>query len=515
MDTGSGLIEVRLNGDHLVHGKGETTISPLVNGENTQAQYSPNRTPPTCFTRSMATARKSRAKASPESTGDALLPTTAGPTAEEQRHFRKTNDAIGIRVREGKLTLLTRKVLNALMLNAQEQRNPGVNAPIDTAVASKYFWIPMSDLARDASYDSKDTALLKSQLQEIQAIRLVLEDDRQWTSEMLISSVKIINPTGTKSKHGGRVWLGYSFPPEVHELVMAPGTYTKLNIYYQSLLRTGSALALYEVARRYATNPRHLTDRQTYEHWYVVLTGHPLPVDGKLPPYKYFKRDVINKNIAEINALTDIHVHLIEHKTGRRVTHLQFHTELSAQPQLDFPGPPVIDSELLDKLTALGMSQHEAQDSLAAHGDTRTRGALMLLDKRINQAGATPLDSKLAYLRWALKEGDQALKTIEKSKPKAPKTQPASDAVKTLMDEFMAARNKHAYDVYIELPPDKQQQVFERFRNETTHAQAKKATGPTNAMLRSLFQTWYAKDLYGEPSATDLAEYVASRPAKS
>lgn len=123
--------------------------------------------------------------------------------------------------------------------------------------------------------------------------------------------------TGCLKKHGGQVWFGFAFPPEVHELVMAPGTYTRLNIIYQGLLRSGTALALYEICRRYATNPSKRTHIETYEHWYGALTGNAVSKDDP-PPYKYFKRDVIKPAVAQINALTDINVELIEHKNGRK-----------------------------------------------------------------------------------------------------------------------------------------------------------------------------------------------------
>ena len=224
--------------------------------------------------------------------------------AADLKQFRKTNEAIGLRVVEGNLSLLSRKVFNVMMYHAQGAREPGLNAPIDTPAAKKYFWIPLSELARDAAYDSKDVAYLKQQLENMQDIKLLMETERQWTSERLVSSVTLVNPDGL-NKHSGQVWFGYAFPPEVHEQVMAPSTYTRLSIVYQSSLKSGSALALYEICRRYATNPSKVTSIQTYEHWYGVITGNPISISTP-PVYKYFKRDTLKPAIAEINALTDI-----------------------------------------------------------------------------------------------------------------------------------------------------------------------------------------------------------------
>lgn len=432
---------------------------------------------------------------------------------DDKREFRKTNEAIGLRVKEGRLSLLTRKVLNVLMYHAQEQKAPGVNAPIDTPANRKYFWIPLSDLAKDANYDSKDTSLLKSQLEEMQSIKLVMEDERQWTSEYLVSSVKLVNPAGLHTKHGGRVWLGYTFPPEVHELVMAPGTYTKLSIFYQGLLKSGASLALYEICRRYASNPSRLTNQDTYAHWYVVLTGNPISSEDDLPPYKYFKRDVISKAIAEINALTDINVELVEHKSGRKVEQLQFRVEQAKQGQLEFPVPPVLDSQLLERLTHLGLSQNEAQDLVATQGDEKVRAAVRMTEDRMMQRTAAPLESPLAYFRWALKDGSGAaqqksLEAADKPAPKPPKVE--EGAGKSLMDEFQAARARKAFGAYSDMTELEQGELWSRFKAGSKLKSVKEASGPSGAMLRSLFSTWLAQQWWGEPSASDLAEFIAS-----
>lgn len=261
----------------------------------------------------------------------------------QTREFRKTNEAIGLRVTEGNLTLLKRKIFNVMMYHAQRMKLTGTNSPIKTSTSDKYFWIPLSELARDAAYDSKDMEFLKEQLEGLQDIKLLMENDRQWTSERLVSSVTLINPKGlkNKNKNSGQVWLGYSFPPEVHELVMTPGESTRLNIIYQGLLRSGTALALYEICRRFATNPAKVTYTHTYEHLYNVLTGNAVSADD-LPPYKYFKRDVIKPAIAQINALTDIAIKLIEDKDGtRKVKYLQFKVQQNYfKPLLYVPYAP-------------------------------------------------------------------------------------------------------------------------------------------------------------------------------
>jgi hypothetical protein len=420
------------------------------------------------------------------------------------KQFRKTNEAIGLRVVEGNLSLLSRKVFNVMMYHAQEMKEPGLNAPIDTPAAKKYFWIPLSDLARDAAYDSKDVQYLKQQLEDMQNIKLLMENERQWTSERLVSSVTLVNPEGF-NKHSGQVWFGFAFPPEVHEQVMAPSTYTRLSIVYQSSLKSGSALALYEICRRYATNPSKVTFIQSYEHWYGVITGNPISAAAP-PVYKYFKRDTLKPAIAEINALTDINIELVEHKNGRRVEKLQFRVEQNLQPQLEFPAPPVIDVELIGRIMKFGFSQSDASDLIAKHPDDVIRAAIARVEIRAESTNMSPLGTPAGYFRWTLQDIAKNPHSLLLSAPRAPAAKrPGGPSV---MEKFLTARAGEALSVYKELDEKERKHIFESFKAWNTNKALKFDKGIESAMVRSIFSTWYAKDLWGEPTAQALAQFI-------
>jgi hypothetical protein len=435
----------------------------------------------------------------------------AVPAKVDVREVRKSNEAIGLRVVEGRLTLLNRKLLNVLMYHAQSVKEPGVGAPIDNATSKKYFWVPLAELARDAQYDSNDTAFLKNALQEMQDIKLFMETERAWTSERLIASVTLVNPKGLNSR-SGQVYVGYSFPPEVHEAVMRPERYTKLSILYQGVLKSGAALALYEICRRYATNPTKVTATEPYEYWYGSLTGNPVIAGGDLPPYKYFKRDTIKPAIAEINSLTDIQVELIEHKDGRRVAALQFRVEFAKQPQLTFPSPAIINMELMAKIMGLGCNQTDASDIMAMHEESKVLAALsMVQNKQRSNAGA-PLDSPMAYFRWALTKGAGA--AAEHAKISVTKVKsPAKVAGPDVMALFHASRARDALNMYREMDADQQAEAFNRFRESVANKRgtpklATREKMPEHGVTRTMFSTWYAAETWGEPGVTDIAEFV-------
>jgi hypothetical protein len=424
--------------------------------------------------------------------------------ARSELEIRKSNEAIGLRVVSGRLTLLNRKVFNVLMYHAQRIRKLGQDAPIDTPAAQKYFWVPLSVLARNASYDSRDMQFLREQISEMQDIKLLLETDRQWTSERLIASVTFVNPKGLHSRTG-QVWVGFAFPPEVHESVMQPETYTRLSIHYQGLLRSGTALALYELCRRYATNPSKLTSTYSVEHWYGLLTGNPMPEKPEdLPEYKYFKRDVLKNAIAEVNRVTDIEVELIEHKVGRRVQQLQFRVEFKPDTQQESRATFAIDLTLLEKLMALGMTQQEASNVIGEFPDDKIVQALAVVEARVNSASAGPIHSKVAYLRWALKS--DAKLPDKKTEPKL-KAGSVGEGP-TLLERFLAARAKLALDVFNEMDADQRSVTYEQYKAQASGKVPALEKALEKGVTRTALSLWYADALWGEPTIEKLSHFA-------
>ena len=432
----------------------------------------------------------------------------SSPSKGDLKEFRKTNEAIGLRVSEGRLSLLSRKIFNVMVYHAQRVRVKGENAPIDTEAAKKYFWIPLADVARDAAYDSKDTELLKEHVQELQNIRIYSEDAIQWTSERLVSSVKLVNPKGLNKK-GGMLWFGFAFPPEVESMVMSPGAYTKLSVYYQALLRSGASLALYEICRRYATNPSKVTNRSDWEWWYGALTGNP--VREALPEYKYFKRDVIKPAIAEINMVTDISVELIEHKQGRRVSALQFKVTPAQQSPLMFPAPPVIDGELVQRMMALGISQDDACNLLATTEDGKLRATLDLTETRLRNPKASKIDSPAGYFKTALRDGyaspaEVAKKTLLKVERK-PSVEASIDAIR---ERYFVERAKDALAMFNELGKEEQDEWLAGFKDSSKAKGINLSRGLSTASARTAFSIWFAEQQWpGEPTDSDLLAFAA------
>lgn len=467
--------------------------------------------------------RQSRTKTSAASNGLIVVdvPDVSDDIELREKEFSKSNDSIGLRVQQGRLTLLSRKIFNVLVYRAQQVGQPGQDAPKNIKSGEKYFWVPLGEVAADANYDSKDTELFKNHIDELQDVRVYHEDQIAWTSERLLASVKLVKGDGRKKNSTQPVMLGYMFPPEVEAMVLKPNQYTKLSLYYQAQFRRGASLVLYEICKRYLTNPSKVTGRQPWQWWHNVLTGSH--EDTENVQYKYFKRDVINPAVTEINSTSDLNVELIEFRSGRRVKDLQFKVLPAKQFSLPFSAPAILDTRLLEKMMQLGISQHEASDLMAEYTVVQIDEALLVTKKREENKKLTPLDSPAAYFKRALKNGYSNLTSAaqtqlanEHSTPK--KTKVDSEQLLTqLRTDYKLSRAAEALELHAEMSIEEQQvnvtEFFESKEYRSLPAGAKRSitSGKPSPVAQSTFGLWLSARFWPEePSAKELYEFAAA-----
>ena len=330
------------------------------------------------------------------------------------KEFRKANNAVSVRVKSGPtLSMMGRRLFNVLLYNAQTIGAPGVNAPEAWDACPNpgdYYWIPLPDVVKDSSWGSKDHKLVVSTLQQLQTT-LVESDDPsgRFTSVQLIGTVHLLKGAGRRPS-----MVGWEFPRSTRDILSNPDFYTKLSIFHLTSLQTTGGTALYEIAKRYRTNVGGKTSKNHWHWWHDTLTGKQV---GSIdyPEYKYFKRDVLMPAIEEVNR-TDINVVLTELKKGRTVTDLQFVVNLAQQTSFEQPSGPVIDSILLGRMCALGLTERQACEFLGTTADAYLRATLELVEKRITDKSLEPLKSPGAFFRKALKED---YVSTARAKPKA------------------------------------------------------------------------------------------------
>jgi hypothetical protein len=277
-------------------------------------------------------------------------------------------------------------------------------------------------------------------------------------------------PPGQR-RRGGQLMLGFSLPVHIRNIILDPrSNYTVLPILYVASLRTMGGLVLYEIAKRYSTNPSGVTNRERWQWWWRVLTG--AEPESNPPEYKYFKRDVLKQAIKEINDVTDVEIELSEFREGRFVKDLQFKVGINRQTSLDMEPPPV-DTTLLSRIMALGISMPEAERIILRHSESDLLDNLAVVEQRANNKTLEPLVSVAAYLKSALKgsygAGKVALAKAKKEQVIAQAQQEAVNQEKFEQDQAAAQsvremNREAAIKWYDALPHDDQDELLNTFR---------------------------------------------------
>lgn len=397
---------------------------------------------------------------------------TVVAVVDRDREVRKHNTEIGYRVQAGHLSLLSRKLINVLLYYAQRMRGEEDNE-------GKY-WVEVSKIVKDAKFNSRDYDLLRESMDELQSVKIIRPTENGGiTSDVLIPSFTLDNtvhgtnealPHGQK-KRGGKLVVGFSLPVGVKELLLNPrSNYTVLPIVYVASLRTIGGLVLYEITKRYSTNPSGVTNREMWQWWWRILTG---AAESSTPPeYKYFKRDVIKKAVDEINTVTDLRIELIEFKEGRWVKELQFNVELAKQSSFDLDPPP-IDNALLSRITALGISTAEAEKLIQKHSEEELKNNLVVVEERIAKINLPPIESPAAYLKIALKnqygagKKAQADATANKTK-KLIEESAAKKTAEKAQSDLKRSRANEARVAFDALSDDKKAVIMSNFENAIT-----------------------------------------------
>jgi len=430
--------------------------------------------------------------------------------------LRKAVEAIAIQPKSGKITLLTRKLFNVLLAVAQQADESG-----DTYRAL------LSDIVANSAFDSNDTALVKEHLRRMVSVQVEWSQGtssqkpgRKWGISTLIADAEILEDPQTR-----RVWVEFSFAPKIKKKLLDPVQYARLSLQFQSQLRSSAGLALYEICVRYLTNPSHLTMRETWEWWRPILSGTPDTEAGDEAKreYKYFKRDYLRPAIAEVNAVTNIFVELIEHREGRRVAEIQFRVTERKQPMLALDEHPnVFDSTLVDRMVKIGIPLKEAQSLYADSEENRIRAALQLTEQRMRSTSLPPVRSAAALFKDALKKGyAPPVETAAGAAPAVGRSAAAAvtadDPKARLLDEYAAYRRKEARSLYEEQGDMERELARQSFETDElpglgSHLRDDwRRRGLESKLGDTAFFDWLARKTWGEPTDGDLLAFTLSQ----
>ena len=432
----------------------------------------------------------------------------------EEQAVAKANEAIAIRPKRGRLTLLSRRIYNALLYHSQRQ---GVDEPV--------YQLALRDLIGDARFNSNNTELLKSHLRDMQATTIEwstsASGQRRWVSSQLLGTVTI-----EEQGRGRPTVVTWRYPEEIKERLVRPHQYTRVLLEISGQMRSYSAAVLYEIGARYLTSPGRLTMRENVIWWAAVLTGRS---DITEVDYRFFKRDVISKALAEVEALCeDFSLELIEHKQGRKIEEIQFRILPRAQQRIgevDNAQRNVFDLELVGRLIQLGIKQEEAQDIYATTDEGLLRAALDHVHTRMRNASLDPLKSPAAYLKDALKKGYTGVKGSKTDEPPTPSAAvlPSlaitdAERLRRLRELWENDRMKQAREMFLEMAQDQQDHWRSRFEAVQLEllalpiVKAWRRDGPASRIAGTSFFRWLAIETWPEtPTDKVLLEFALHR----
>jgi len=414
-------------------------------------------------------------------------------TVSSKQSFRKAHEAIFLRPVKGRLTLAIRKGYNVLIKTAQEQ-----GPDLDEFVLDYRVFTSL------AESDSSNYEFLKDLGRRyvgtlVEWDSLSDEGRRRFGVAALLSRWELID---------GKIH--FAFDKRIKERLLVPEIYARISLGMQGKFRSSFALAMYEIAVRYATNPSRVTPRRPWTDWRGLMFGKE--DIQTYSEFKYFNR-VLKRAIEEVNAVTDLDVQCIIFRQGKTVTDLQFKITEKQQQGLEFSDPNILNSDLTQKLLELGLKPQAAIKVMNEHDEAAVEAALAATKKRALKKGAEPLASPAAYFLYLLKEGHFTSGTEALPAPGGSQEDKAAAARDKVLQDYYNERAKEAEGFYKELAESEQEKFITSFRDEVMTknkalAAAYKKGGLKSALVKKSFFRWFGDQTWGKPTDTDLLNFA-------
>lgn len=302
--------------------------------------------------------------------------------------LKKPVNALAIVPQNRKITALGRKAYNVMLNIAQAQ-----------GVEKEVYRAPLSEIVSGLDYGSNDMELIKKHLRSMASTIVEWQspttgEGSKWTVCTLIAHAEIL-------KERNQNFLIWSYAQPLRQELLSPAVFSKLSIGMLSQMHTHAGIVLYEICTRYKNIGR--TSRQHWRWWVPVLTGHPDTEKLAKVEYRFFKRDTIKPAIAEVCAITDIEIELVEYKDGKSISEIQFNVKVKNQVTLPLKSPlKPVDLSIVKKANDLNIAEEKLEELVAKHGETEVKLALSELEQRILKAFPGPIRDPHRYLKARL-----------------------------------------------------------------------------------------------------------------
>lgn len=426
--------------------------------------------------------------------------------------IRKPVNTLAIVPKSARITSLGRKSYNVLLFEAQMQ-----------GLESEVYRAPLERIVKGVDFDSNDHALIKKHLRAMVSTTVEWQspttgEGTAWNVSGLLSHAKL-------TKERGQVWIEWSYAVNLKQELLQPTVFARLKLEIISQLRSHAGIALYEICARYKDIGR--TARQAWRWWRPVLTGQPETERTARLEYRIFKRDTLKPAIAEVSAITDLEVELVEHKSGRFVDEIQFLIRPKKQASLPLATPPEpVDLTLVARAREQGIDEDKAEDLIGEFGAAAVQSGLAALARRVATAYPEPLRDRYRYLR-SLMPGEVA----QQAKQVAEQATAEQEAVQDLRlvpakrqakwtEEWMQRRRAAITEEILAMSAEAQARLSADLLADmdarNAHPSIRRrlqVSGWHHPMVRPEMVRWYARGAHGErwdkPTPQQLLEIAA------
>ena len=410
-----------------------------------------------------------------------------------------------------RISLLGRRLFNVLLYRSQEEGE------------KDEYEARLHEVVSDVDYNSKDTAPLKKILKELMTTTVEWQSPSSgeietWDACNLLSGAGI-----TKDKRSGAVTIRWRFDSKVRGQLLSPDRYARLSIEAITQLSSHASMALYEICARYVDNPGHKTARQHWRWWKPVLTG--VSGDDSKSEYRFFKRDVLNRAIAEINERTNIEVRgPVEHKErdNKTVAEIQFEVWLKGHKHVRENRRPLHevtpqDLPIIGRAITAGVKQDAAEELLRKHGRAPLASAVQDLETRL-QMPAEIVGEVLKPGSWLKENLERKAKRARALANQENGRQITADEMKKRKagwtESWLRTRKVDLQRGFEELVQSEQQALLDKFRAELAARNIPQflkrldTSGWQHVMIKDTFLKFLGQELIGpdwfKPSEDDI-----------
>lgn len=327
--------------------------------------------------------------------------------------LKKPNATLVMMPKLGKLTAIERKLLNSILFSSVQQLS-AYRLLHGQDPANTHFYSALANELLDPIEVGKSN--LKSALRKhVLALRRAeidweAPDARSgtiWSNLSMLSQAKF-------EIRKGSLYVLWALPPEINKALSDSQDFpfTKLDLEKISLLKSYTAVALYEICARYRNNylkgggGECLTSSNPPQWWVDALTNIVPKLNketGQLirREWRKVKSEAVKKAIQEINSVTDLDIELKEKKEGKAISQVQFVVRQKKPEPLQIPSSHF---ELIKTGIRLGLSQVQLEAGISQTSAEQVSLGLAKLEARIKQADLEPVENVGRYFNSIVKE---------------------------------------------------------------------------------------------------------------